>query len=122
MRWPASNSSLRVTEIIGRSARRRGVSWNAYVFVGLQAQAPLRMLQAVLHGPFGVGQARGAVHGLQEEVLEIEVGERLGPRVQLRVDQLEFVAALDHYRRAALGADADPVDAGRRGQGAVGLD
>src|SRR3546814_2469039 len=94
MRWPASNSSLRVTEIIGGLARRGGKSWNAYVFMGLQAEPPLRMLQAVLNGLFGIGGARRAVHGLQEEMLEVEVGVGFGAGLGLRVDQLELVAEI----------------------------
>ena len=90
--------------------------------MGLQAQAPLRVLHAVLDGLFGVGQAGGAVHGLQEEVLEVQVFEARGQGVGLGVDQLEFVAAFDDDRRGAFGADADPVDAGRRLDGAVGFD
>ncbi|KAG0930151.1 hypothetical protein G6F31_017114 [Rhizopus arrhizus] len=122
MRWPASNSSLRVTEIIACSARRRGKSWNAYVFVGLQTKPPLRVLHTVLDGLFGIGHASRSVHGLQEEMLEIQMREGFGQRIGLRVDQLQFVAAFDDDGRGALGADADPVDAGRRLDGAVGLD
>src|SRR3546814_3362042 len=97
MRWPASNSSLRVTEVIGGAALR-GTSWNAYVLVGLQAQPPLRVLQAVLHGLLGMGGARRAVHGLQEKMLEVQVRVGFGAGVGLRVDQLEFVAALDDHQ------------------------
>lgn len=71
--------------------------------MGLQAQAPLRVLHAVLDGLFGVGQAGGAVHGLQEEVVEVQVFEARGQGVGLGVDQLEFVAAFDDDGAVPLG-------------------
>ena len=49
--------------------------------------------------------------------------KRSGIAAGLRIDQLQFAArASATSGRVGLGADADPVDAGRRRQGAVGLD
>ena len=55
-------------------------------------------------------------------MLEVGVGEALGRRGLLRVDELELVAAQQHRVRAGLRADADPVDPGGRLERAVGLD
>jgi hypothetical protein len=46
--------------------------------------------------------------------------EALGRKIALRIYQLQLVALGLH--ELALRADADPVEAGRRGHGAVGLD
>ena len=64
--------------------------------MGLQAEPPLRMIQAIAHGAFGVGCALGAVHGLQKEVAKRECFEAFRQREGLGVDELEFVAALLH--------------------------
>jgi hypothetical protein len=48
------------------------ILWNAENLVGLQAQSPLRVGEAVAQGEFGVGGAVGSVHRLQEEVPEAE--------------------------------------------------
>src|SRR5687768_3520106 len=54
-------------------------------------------------------------------MFELPVEQILRIQTRLRPDQLELVAAsLDHIR-TGLGADTDPVNAGRRGDRAVGL-
>ncbi len=80
------------------------------------------MREAVGDRARDVGVELGAVHRLQEEVLEVGVGEALRRGVRLRVDELELVAAQQHGGRARLGADADPVDAVGRLERAVRLD
>ena len=52
---------------------------------------------------------------------EIEARERVRVDPLLRPDQLQLVARTLRQLGAGLGADADPVDPGRRGQRAVGL-
>ena len=87
----------------------------------LQAQAPTRVRQTIAQRGLRVGIAAGAIHRLQKEVTE---GERLeGGRINagLRVDQLELVAGVLFELCAGLGADADPVETGRRGDSAVGF-
>ena len=78
--------------------------------MGLQAQPPLRMRQAVLDRQPGVLLAVGAVHRLQQQVREVQVLEPLRRRAVLRIDQLQFVAAGQRSGRAGLRADADPVE------------
>src|SRR5256885_13089227 len=74
--------------------------------VGLQAEPPLRMLQAIIHRARGVGGHVGPVHGLQRKALEGEIFERLRRRVLLRIDQLPFVSVAHHEVGARLRADA----------------
>ena len=80
------------------------------------------MVQAIAGGSFGVADTVRIVHRLQEEVAEILTGIALGFGAGLRIDQLQFIAMLELLFGIRLGADADPVDARRRQQGAVGLD
>ena len=77
----------------------------------LQTQAPLRMLETITDREPSILIALRTVHGLQEEVLKVEVLEtfRLGAR--LREDQLQFVAGTKDKIASGLRADADPVDA-----------
>src|SRR5262249_3062102 len=79
--------------------------------VRLQRQAPARMREAVVDGALRVGLALRAVHGLQEEMVEGERLEALGPRERLRVHELQLVAALEGEGRVRFRAHADPVDA-----------
>ena len=64
----------------------------------------------------------GPVHRLQREALEGEAGKIFRHRIRLRIDQLQFVAAAHHELGAGFRADADPVHAVGRLDGAVGLD
>src|SRR5829696_8959533 len=102
-------------------------SANFEQLVSLQAEAPARVLEAVLKGGLHVPPRLGGVsrvEGLEHEVLEVELDEalRLGGRMALRIDELELVAPGEHERRIGLRAHADVVDAGGRQPGAVGLD
>jgi hypothetical protein len=80
------------------------------------------MGEAIGHGPAQIRREVGAVHRLQKETPEIERFEAGRVGVVLREDEFQLVAGALDERRAALRADADPVDAGRRGQRAVGFD
>ena len=80
------------------------------------------MIQAILDRTPRVCGSVCVIHRLQQEVVEGEVRELLRQRVVLRIDQLQFVALLDHQFARGLRADADPVDAGGRRDRAVGLD
>jgi hypothetical protein len=44
--------------------------WNAEELLGLQAQSPPRMIEAIAQRKLGVDRAAVPVHRLQEEVLE----------------------------------------------------
>ena len=68
--------------------------------------------------PFAVG----TVHRLKKEMPEIQVFEPLGLRLFLRVDELEFIAAVKDDRRICLGAHADPIQPLRRGLRAIRFD
>lgn len=97
-------------------------SSDAEMLVGLNAEAPFRMSQAVSDGSARVGDDVGTVHGLKQEVIERKIRKAFGWGVGLRVNQFQFVATDDFQLRARLGTDANPVDAFRRSQGAVGFD
>ena len=55
-------------------------------------------------------------------MLEIQRREALGWRVSLRIHELQLIAATLYDFRFRLGADADPVKARRRFDGAIALD
>src|SRR5204863_8891790 len=102
-------------------------SLNTYVLsdakrlMRLQAEPPLRMAQAILDRARRVLDHVRAVHRLQREPFEIEAGKDFRRRVGLRVDQLQLMAAADH-EVPRFGADANPVQAIGRIDGAIGLD
>src|SRR5207244_2982436 len=89
---------------------------------GLQAELPLRVGEAEADRPFGIAGAVRSVHRLYRKAMKVEPGkvERVEPL--LRYDDLQLVPAGYHERRVGLWADADPVDARRRNDRAVGLD
>jgi hypothetical protein len=80
------------------------------------------MAQAIVDGARGVVGKRRPIHGLQREALEAKPGESFGRRIGLRVDELHLVPGADAQLGAGLRAHADPVEARRRLDGAVGLD
>src|SRR5262245_27141458 len=82
--------------------------------VGLQAQPPLRVLQAVTNRQLRVPFHVRAVHRLQEEVAEVVPLELPRVRAGLGEDELQFVPGPEHQLGPGLGADADPVDPLRR--------
>ena len=61
--------------------------------MGLQAEPPLRVGEAVLERELGVAREVGPVHRLQEEVVEVAASNVSGWAPGLREDQLQFVAA-----------------------------
>jgi len=88
----------------------------------LEAESPGGVGEAILEGEAGVLGGVWAIHGLEEEVLEVEAGEVFGERERLGVDEFEFVASGEVEGRAGFWADADPIEVGWRGLCAVGLD
>ena len=81
-------------------------SGNPDDFVGLQTQPPLRMTHAIRDGRLQMLLTIGAIHGLQKEMLEVQLLELLWHRTGLRKDQLQFRPAGQHQRRAGFRADA----------------
>src|SRR6185312_14562194 len=107
----------------GPCAQRSGpTSANSQVLMRLQAELPLRMGETIGDGTRRVLGTCRAVHRLQREATERQVRERFRWHVVLRIDQLQLVSVLQPEAVAALGTDAQPVDAGRRLERAVGLD
>src|SRR6266540_2027220 len=68
------------------------------------------MLEAVARGKHGVLLDVGAIHRLQEEVVEVEPLEVFLTDPRLRIDELHLVARALPYHRARFGAHADPVE------------
>src|ERR1700738_1696472 len=97
-------------------------SSDTQVLMGLGAELPLRMSEAIGDRAPGVLANLGAVHRLQREALELEAGEILRRQVGLRVDQFQFVALAYLPRLTRLGAAAAAVDLRRRLHRAVRLD
>src|SRR5258707_5190870 len=90
--------------------------------VCLQAESPLRMLQAIFHRARGIFDHIRAVHRLQRKTFEIEIDKILGRGLGLRVDELQFMPAPDQKLGAGFRAYANPVHAVRRNNRSVGLD
>src|ERR1051325_6775621 len=90
--------------------------------VRLQAEPPLRVHETILNGALRVGDEVRPIHGLQEEVREIERLESLRQRRGLRKHELELIAAREHERRHGLWTHTDPIQAARRRLRAVRLD
>src|SRR5471030_3006637 len=90
--------------------------------MGLQAQLPLRVALAGLDRQRGVEGGQRAVHRLNEEIVEVQAFVGRQVLLGLRDYDLDFIALADHQLGTHLRADADPVDAGRHRQGAVGFD
>jgi hypothetical protein len=84
------------------------------VLMGLKAETPAWVFEAVLNRQGSVGIPSGAVHRLQEEVLEIELLDLAGAKERLGKNELELVAAVQDEVRTCFGAYADPVDVARR--------
>ena len=61
--------------------------------MGLEAQAPFGMCEAIVNGGAELVRGRGAfVHWLQQEMGEVEVFDLRGIKMALRIDELQFVA------------------------------
>ena len=77
--------------------------------------------KAVLDNRGGVHDVTGVIHGLKSETRELQILELHRLAANLRVDQLQLIARLEHQVGADLRADAHPVEAARCGLRAVGL-
>jgi hypothetical protein len=63
------------------------------VLVGLKAETPAGVLEAVLNCESGVGISLGTVHRLQEEVIEMELVDFSRAQGRLGKNELELVPA-----------------------------
>ena len=90
--------------------------------MGLQAQTPLRMGQAVLDGDVGCSRPVRAVHRLQEEWSKRRCSNASGGAPSCGKTSFNSSPAVRTSRGAGFRADADPVEPGRGRSGAVGLD
>src|SRR3984893_13949147 len=90
--------------------------------VRLHAEPPLRMAQAIVDCTGGVLDHVRAVHRLQRKPLKGKAEVILRRRACLRIDQLQFVTPAYHEIGAGFRADANPVHALGRRDGAVRLD
>lgn len=93
---------------------------DAEVFVGLYAEATLRMRQTILQSGRRVRGLSRPIHRLKPKLPKIQIFEPFGPRQGLRVDKLQFLAAGLQYRRVRLWADADPISTPSDREGAIG--
>src|SRR6202043_2906809 len=90
-------------------------------FVGLQAQLPLRMREAIGNRARGVVGDLRPVHRLERKTANRKPGETSRRGARLRIDQLEFVARADAKLRSGFRADANPIQPRRRRDRAVGF-
>ena len=88
----------------------------------LDGKSPFRVLQAVPGGFPGESFHVRPVHGLQEEVVELPMGELLRRGFRLIPDQLEFMTGLLDDGCVLLRGHADPINPVGSLDGAVGLD
>jgi hypothetical protein len=72
------------------------------------------MPQAVVRSEPGVLHAKRAVHGLQEEMLELQVHVALRLGARLGIYELQLVSAALDQRGSRLGADAPLVSIAMR--------
>lgn len=81
--------------------------------MGLHTQLPLGVGEAVVYRKIEVKSLPRAIHGLEVEMLEVHIGEAggVGRRLDLGVNELEFLAADLLERSIGLGAYAYPIDA-----------
>ena len=87
--------------------------------MSLEAQSPLRVIQAVLDRRLGVLRLLRTIHGLQEKMLEAQALKELGPSLQLGEYQLELVTTHLVERRVGFWAYTNPIDTGRCFDGSV---
>jgi hypothetical protein len=80
------------------------------------------MRHAVLHCKTCVTSSLDPVHGLQEEVLEVQPRELLWHCLELGVDELEFGAAFQYELTTSLWANAYPIEPLGCGLRSVSLD
>ncbi len=84
---------------------------HANILVGLNAQSPPRVGQAVIHREDGICRLIWPIHRLEPKVLEGQVLEPIWQGLCLRKDQLQLLPRNLKDRRTGLWADADPIDA-----------
>src|ERR1039458_6862786 len=94
---------------------------NPKQLVGLQAQPPARMIEAIRERQRCVQLAARPIHGLQEEMPEGQLLKPLRLRSRLRIDQLQFVSAALLEPGARLRADTNPIQSRRSSNGSVCL-
>ena len=106
----------------GGSVNHVHVLRDSQELVGLQTQSPLGMIKAVAQSECAIRCLLGAIHRLQEEVLERErlEGSRVGAR--LGKDQFQLVAARLYQGGAGFGAYTEPVHSRRRRDRSIGFD
>ena len=80
------------------------------------------MLEAITDSAPSILVALRTIHGLQEEMLKVEILEALRLGARLRKDQLQFVAGAQDEIASSFRADAHPVDTTWRREGAVRFD
>jgi hypothetical protein len=97
-------------------------SSNSNLFVSLNAEAPLRVLQTVLNRASSIDSNIRPIHRLEQELLECEVREPFRRRVFLWIYELEFVTGADGQFALGFWTDANPVDSRRRHNRSIGLD
>ena len=78
---------------------------NAQHFVRLQTQPPLRMVHAIAHREVCIHGALRPIHGLEIEVLEVEMLEAVRRESGLGEHQLQLVSVLECLRPDEDGAD-----------------
>src|SRR5262249_44065235 len=88
----------------------------------LKAEPPLRMLQAVVEGEFGVSLSQEAVHGLQIETRKLEGFEDVRLGALLREHKFQLISGPEHQIGPCLRADTRPVDPPWWEPGSVRLD
>ena len=86
--------------------------WNPDELVGLDAEAPMRMGEAIGDRRAVFSAERVAIHRLQPEMSEIEAAQRLPGRGLPAERPASAPRRGCDEGRAGLGADAQPVDAG----------
>jgi hypothetical protein len=95
---------------------------NAQYFVGLETQAPSWMYKTVFNRSLGVFFYAGAVLGLEQEVLKMEVLKGFWRSSFLRINQFQFIAGLNNDLCVRLGTHRYPVYVFRKGQRPVCFD
>ena len=79
------------------------------------------MREAIGDRSFCVGETPRAVHGLEQEPLEIQSLKASRVDARLRIDKLQLLPLLLNNNGLSLGTDADPVDSGWNWKGAIGF-
>src|SRR3954462_7490417 len=115
--WISSLASPKVVPASAWAASNRNDFVNSHIstiqllsdpegLVRLQAEPPLRMMQAVVDRAHGVFDNVRSVHRLQREPFEIKTDKAFRRGVRLRIDQLEFMPPAYHEVGAGFRADA----------------